>query len=121
MFAPTQKLDNFAVFLDYNGIQASARVQTIMQIEPVREKWQTFGWQVEEIDGHDLTAIQDVVQTFRDNIYHKPLFVIAHTHKGHGIPFIQDQADCHMRNPKNEEWKIVCRAFHISPEELSLL
>ena len=121
MFAPTQKLDNFAVFLDYNGIQASERVQTIMQIEPVREKWQAFGWQVEEIDGHDLTAIQDVVQTFRDNIYHKPLFVIAHTHKGHGIPFIQDQADCHMRNPKNEEWKIVCRAFHISPEELSLL
>lgn len=120
MFASAQKLDNFAVFLDYNGIQASERVQAITNIEPIREKWEAFGWQVEEIDGHDLTAIQDVVQRFRNGIYHKPLFVIAHTHKGHGIPFIQDQADCHMRNPKNEEWEIVCREFHISPEELSL-
>lgn len=120
MFAAAQKLDNLAVFLDYNGIQASERVQAITNIEPIREKWEAFGWQVEEIDGHDLTAIQDVVQRFRDGIYHKPLFVIAHTHKGHGIPFIQDRVDCHMRNPKNEEWEIVCRAFHISPEELSL-
>ena len=120
MFAAAQKLDNFAVFLDYNGIQASERVEAITEIEPIREKWEAFGWQVEEIDGHDLASIQKVVQDFRGGAYDKPLFVIAHTHKGHGISFIEDQADCHMRNPKNEEWETVCREFHISPEELNI-
>ena len=120
MFAAAQKLDNFAVFLDYNGIQASERVQSIMKIEPIREKWKAFGWHVEEIDGHNIASIQKVVQDFRDGAYHKPLFVIAHTHKGHGISFIEDRADCHMLNPKNEEWETVCREFHISLEELNI-
>ena len=120
MFAAAQKLDNFAVFLDHNGIQASERVQAITKIEPIRKKWEAFGWQVEEIDGHDIASIQKVVQDFRGGAHRKPLFVIARTHKGHGISFIEDQADCHMRNPKNEEWETVCREFHISPEELNI-
>lgn len=120
MFAAAQGLNNMAVFLDANGIQASGTVKEIMDMAPIRAKWEAFGWHVEEIDGHDLSAIQAVVGSFRENAYHKPLFVIAHTHKGHGISFMEDQADCHMRNPKGEEWQQVCRDFHISLEELSL-
>jgi len=120
MFAGTQKLDHIAVFLDYNGIQASEKVQTIMDVDPIREKWEAFGWAVEEIYGHNLTEIQTVVQSFRDGVYHCPLFVIAHTHKGNGISFIEDQADCHMRNPKGDEWQRVCEEFHISLEELNI-
>ena len=120
MFAAAQKLNNMAVFLDDNGVQASGRVREIMEMEPVREKWAAFGWQIEEIDGHDMAAIQAIVRSFREGGGEKPLFVIAHTHKGHGISFMEDQADCHMRNPKGEEWQQVCRDFHISLEELSL-
>ena len=120
LFAAAQKLNNMAVFLDDNGVQASGRVREIMEMEPVREKWAAFGWQIEEIDGHDMAAIQAIVRSFREGGGEKPLFVIAHTHKGHGISFMEDQADCHMRNPKGEEWQQVCRDFHISLEELSL-
>ena len=120
MFAATQGLNNMAVFLDDNGVQASGLVREIMEIEPVREKWAAFGWQIEEIDGHDMAAIEEVVRSFRAGGGEKPLLVIAHTHKGHGISFMEDRADCHMRNPKGEEWQQVCRDFHISLEELSL-
>ena len=120
MFAAAQGLNNMAVFLDANGIQASGAVKEIMDMAPIRAKWESFGWHVEEIDGHDPSAIRAVVHSFRERTYHKPLFVIAHTHKGHGISFMEDRADCHMRNPKGEEWQQVCRDFHISLEELSL-
>ena len=120
MFAATQGLNNMAVFLDANGIQASGAIKEIMDMAPIRAKWESFGWHVEDLDGHDLSTIRAVVHSFREKAYHKPLFVIAHTHKGHGISFMEDRADCHMRNPKGEEWQQVCRDFHISLEELSL-
>lgn len=122
MFAVSQRLDNFAVFLDHNGIQASNRVSAIAEINPIREKWEAFGWHVEEINGHDLAEIQNVVRAFRARSFQKPLFVIANTHKGHGIPFMEDCADCHMRNPSSEEeWDIVCQAFGISRKELETI
>lgn len=122
MFAASQQLDNFAVFLDHNGIQASERVSAIADVHPIREKWEAFKWQVEEIDGHDLQAMQRIVQKFRDRVYQKPLFVIANTHKGHGISFLEDRADCHMRNPSSEaEWEEVCQAFDIELEELKTI
>ena len=120
MFAAAQKLDNFAVFLDHNGIQASERVQAITKIEPIRKKWEAFGWQVEEIDGHDIASIQKVVQDFGGGVHRVPLFVIALTHGGDGISVIVDQADCDVRNLATEEWETVCREFHISPEELNI-
>ena len=93
MFAATQGLNNMAVFLDANGIQASGAIKEIMDMAPIRAKWESFGWHVEDLDGHDLSTIRAVVHSFREKAYHKPLFVIAHTHKGHGISFMVDRAD----------------------------
>lgn len=121
MSAANQRLGNFVVILDHNGIQASNYVKEIAPIEPVRAKWESFGWQVEEIDGHGLETVQRKLEDVRRPHADQPTLVIANTIKGHGISFIENQPNCHMRNPKGEEWQQVCQEFHITMEDLKQL
>lgn len=121
MSAANQKLWNFVVILDHNGIQASNYVEKVASIEPVRKKWEAFGWLVEELNGHDLLAIQEAVKRVKMRKSTVPTFLIANTVKGHGISFIEGQPDCHMRNPRGGEWQQVCQEFHITMEDLKQL
>ncbi len=119
MFGGNHRLNNLIVILDYNRVQASNTIENIANVKPVREKWEAFGWQVYEIDGHDIEQIHETIALAKNNESEKPILIIANTHKGHGISFIEDQGNCHMRNPKGNEWKTVCDEFGISFEELS--
>ena len=121
MFAANQRLGNLVVILDHNRIQASGRIRDIAPVDPIRAKWEAFGWRVEEIDGHDMEKIHDTLQQNREQQLKQPLFIIANTIKGHGISFIADTSDCHMRNPKNDEWLQVCKEFQITMKELKQL
>lgn len=102
MFAAHYKLDNLIVFLDHNGLQIDGRTTDVMSPEPLDEKWKSFGWQVQIIDGHDLEAIAGAVKSAKEG-KGKPAMIIANTVKGKGVSFMENQAGWHGRAPKPEE------------------
>ena len=104
LFAPAQCLDNLVVIVDYNKIQSLGRVKEVLDLEPFASKWTAFGWRVREIDGHDLCEISQVFSPvpFEPG---KPSCVIAHTIKGKGVSFMEDQLLWHYRAPGDEEFE----------------
>ncbi|MCM8765531.1 MAG: transketolase [Candidatus Omnitrophica bacterium] len=104
MAASHYKCDNLCAILDYNGFQIDGRVQEIMNIEPLREKWQAFGWHTIEIDGHNLEEILSAYATAK-TIKGKPTIIIAKTIKGKGVSFMENTVDFHGRAPNAEETK----------------
>jgi transketolase len=102
MFAAAQKLENVCVIVDYNKWQATARSNETMMLAPLREKWAAFGWDATEIDGHDV----DILATAMRNVPNgsgKPVALIAHTIKGKGVSFMEDDNNWHYRAPTAEE------------------
>jgi transketolase len=102
MFAPVHKLDNVAVIIDYNKWQATGRSDEIMALRPLKEKWAAFGWSACEVDGHDLSALIAAMKNVPDGSG-KPVAIIAHTVKGKGVSFMQDDNNWHYRSPTAEE------------------
>lgn len=95
-------LDNLVLFLDYNGLQISGRVENIMNFMPAGPKFEAFGWNVREIDGNDMGQIAAVLEEIPVQNGRLTL-VIAHTVKGKGLPFLENQAACHYWTPDREE------------------
>ena len=102
LFAPQHRLDNLVAIVDYNKIQSLGRVKEVLDLDPLGKKWETFGWAVEEIDGHDMAEIaQHLTQLpFQSG---KPNCIIAHTVKGKGVSFMEDKLLWHYRNPTAED------------------
>lgn len=102
MFAAAQKLNNVCVIVDYNKWQATARSNETLALAPLREKWEAFGWEAIETDGHDvgkLAELMAAVPTGGD----RPRAIIAHTVKGKGVSFMEDDNNWHYRAPTAEE------------------
>jgi transketolase len=102
MVAGHRGLDNLTVIVDRNGLQQGAPTEETNGLEPLADKARAFRWGVVEVDGHDHAQMLDCfaqlpVETGR------PSFVIAHTHKGYGVSFIQDRVDWHHRIPTQDE------------------
>ena len=94
MTASHHKLDNLCTILDHNKMQIDGTVDEIKSLEPVKEKWEAFGWHVMEIDGHDVKAIikaYDKAEKIKD----KPVFIVAHTIKGKGVSFMEGSPAWH--------------------------
>jgi transketolase len=102
MFAPAQKLDRLCVVIDYNKWQATGRSDEIMALPSLRDKWAAFGWNAHEVDGHDLAGLSRLLSEVPDGSG-KPVALIAHTIKGKGVSFMQDDNNWHYRVPKAEE------------------
>ncbi|MBI3508847.1 MAG: transketolase [Chlamydiia bacterium] len=102
MFAPARKLDNLIAIVDFNKWQATGRSQEIMQLSPLKEKWEAFGWQTYEIDGHNFQEILSVFSKIPET-RGKPTAIIAHTVKGEGVSFMRDDNNWHYRIPNDEE------------------
>jgi transketolase len=102
LFAPMHGLDHLIAFIDYNKWQATGRSNEVMSLQPMVEKWRAFGWNTYEIDGHDMKAILDVFKNFPQG-NGKPVAVVAHTIKGKGVSFIEDDNNWHYRSPTAEE------------------
>lgn len=101
-FGNFHKVDNLTCILDYNRIQLDGWVKDIMEIEPVAEKWRGFGWQVTEIDGHNMEQILRVLQESKER-RGKPKMIIAHTVKGKGVSFMENVPKWHGVAPSAEE------------------
>ncbi|OLC32952.1 MAG: transketolase [Candidatus Rokubacteria bacterium 13_1_40CM_4_69_5] len=99
---PQHPLDNLTVILDYNKIQLDDFVAKIRDLEPVLAKWQAFGWPVVEIDGHKIDQIEKALDQ-AEATRGKPFFIVAHTVKGKGVSFMENQPEWHGKAPKPAE------------------
>jgi transketolase len=102
LFAPAQKLDRLTAIIDFNKWQATARSEETMALAPLREKWAAFGWRAVEVDGHDIHAVFAALEQCDDGSG-KPLAIVAHTVKGKGVSFMEDDNNWHYRVPTAEE------------------
>ena len=102
LFAPAQKLDRVTVIVDYNKWQATGRSDEITALGPLVDKWRAFGWDAVEVDGHDLGTLTAAL-TPRETGSGRPQAIIAHTVKGRGVSFMEDDNNWHYRIPNAEE------------------
>ena len=102
MFAAAQKLENVCVIVDYNKWQATARSNETLMLAPLRAKWEAFGWDAHEIDGHDVGLLAKLMSNI-PNGSGKPVALIANTVKGKGVSFMEDDNNWHYRAPTAEE------------------
>lgn len=102
MSAAMFKADNLTAIVDNNGIQLSGFNRDIMNLDPLNKKWDSFGWHVIKIDGHDLQQVLDALIKARE-IKGKPTVIIAHTIKGKGVSFMENNVDFHGKAPNAEQ------------------
>ena len=100
--APNHHLDNLCVILDYNGIQLDGFVKKILDLEPITEKLKAFGWAVIEVNGHDIAQVDKALDQAEAN-KGVPTFIVAHTVKGKGVSFMENDPEWHGKAPKPEE------------------
>ena len=102
MTAAHYKLDNVCGIVDFNKMQIDGLCCDVKGLEPFAKKWQSFGWHAIEVDGHDLDALEKALNA-ADKVKDKPQVIIAHTVKGKGISFTENQIKWHGIAPKKEE------------------
>lgn len=101
-FAPFHKLSNLIAILDYNKFQLSGATKDILDMEPVAEKWRSFGWETKEINGHKHKEIFDAIE-WTKKAMNIPRIIIAHTIKGKGVSFMENNNHFHgVANTKDE-------------------
>jgi transketolase len=100
--APAHHLDNLCVILDYNGIQLDDFVKKILDLEPVVEKLKAYGWPVLDINGHDIAQVDKALDQ-AEATRGAPTFIVAHTVKGKGVSFMENQPEWHGKAPKPGE------------------
>ena len=101
LFAPHHKLDNLVVIIDRNKLQSIHSTEDTLSLEPFVDKWQAFGWNVVDVDGHDHQKLLDACGSM---VTGKPLCIIANTTKGKGVSFMEDNILWHYRSPQGEEY-----------------
>lgn len=104
MAAAHYGLDNLCAVVDWNGLQIDGKNEDVMNVKPIDEKFRAFGWNVIEIDGHDLEQIGDAFDRARA-CKGRPTMILARTHKGHGVSFMEDNAGWHGKAPGDDQAK----------------
>ena len=101
MFAPQNKLNNLTLIVDYNKLQGYGKTNEVINLEPLNEKLKAFNWDVIEIDGHDFEEIEKSLT----KVTNKPKAIIAHTTKGKGVSFMENEFVWHYKSPNEEQLK----------------
>eukprot|EP00439_Symbiodinium_sp_Y106_P088897 s1_g1433.t1 len=101
LFAPHHKLSNLLALVDFNKIQSFGRVEDVLELEPFADKWRAFGWHVQEVDGHNHDALKTALAASEKD--ERPSVIIAHTVKGKGVSFMEDDLLWHYRPPSKEQ------------------
>ena len=113
--APTLELDNLTVIIDHNKLQAMDKLENIVRMQPLGEKWKAFGWNVLEIDGHNHNEIRNTLLAREKG---KPTLVVAHTIKGKGVSFMEGMPLWHYRMPNEQELPILMRELGLIDDDL---
>lgn len=110
MTANKYSLNNLIAFLDYNGLQIDGNIKDVKSVDKLKEKFESFGWYVQEIDGHNFEQILCAIDNTNNS--QKPNMIIAKTIKGKGVSFMENNAGWHGKAPSEEE-------YNLAMEELS--
>jgi transketolase len=102
LFSGHHRLDNLVAIVDYNKIQSLGRVDDVIRLEPLAEKWRSFGWAAQEVDGHDVDALTAAMGALPIEPG-RPCCLVAHTIKGKGVSFMEDRLLWHYRSPDDAE------------------
>ena len=108
MLAAAKRVGKLTAIVDYNKWQATGRSQEILALEPLNKKWESFGWDVLEIDGHNFDEIRNAFKKCKSCVS-KPSIIIAHTIKGKGVSFMEDNNNWHYRTPNEEELQLAIK------------
>ncbi|MBP6038374.1 MAG: transketolase [Candidatus Saccharimonas sp.] len=108
MFAGKYKLSQLIVFIDRNNIQIDGPTESVMPLENLVAKWESFGWHVQEIDGHNIESIQNAVGMAKA-IENRPSVIIAHTIPGKNVDFMEYNYKWHGIPPNHEQAKVALR------------
>jgi transketolase len=104
MAAAHHKLDNLVVILDKNQVQETGKTKDVMNIDPAADKWKSFGFEVFDIDGHNMEEIVNTLDR-SDNVKGKPVMIVANTIKGKGVSFMELNYKFHGKAPNDDEFK----------------
>jgi len=105
MTASHYKLDNLCLIVDNNNLQIDGKVDEVMSVYPIDEKFRSFGFEVINIDGHDMNQIINALNKAK-TVKGKPTAIIAKTVKGKGVSFMENEAGWHGKAPKEEEYNL---------------
>lgn len=103
LFASHHKLNNLIAIVDYNKLQSITTVDNTLTLEPFVDKWQSFGWAVKEVDGHNHDELTNVFKNL-PLVSDKPTCIIAHTIKGKGVSFMENSVLWHYRTARGDEY-----------------
>jgi len=105
LVASKYKLGNLTAILDYNGIQQTGATADVMNTEPIADKWESFGWHVQEIHGHNVREILDALDR-ADEVHARPSIIIARTTKGKGVSFMEYDHRWHGQAPDKQQFEL---------------
>jgi len=108
MLAGKERLQNLTVIIDRNNIQIDGFTEDIMPLNPLADKWQAFGWHVQEIDGHNFAMIHEAIGDARA-VFDKPSVIIANTIASKGVPEFERQFEWHGKPPNKDEAALALR------------
>ena len=108
MLASHYKLDNITAFIDRNMMQIDGPTENVMSLEPLADKWRAFGWNVLEINGHDMRQILEACDK-ASQVKGRPSMIIAHTIKGKGVSFMEGAVAFHGKAPNPDEYRIALK------------
>jgi len=117
MAASKFQLDNFVGITDFNKLQGMGFVRDISNLDSIVDRWDSFGWNVYEVDGHDVEKLIVLFNKIKNNKNNRPHMVIAHTVKGKGCSFMENKAIWHYRLPDENELEIACLELGIDDFE----
>ena len=103
MAAAHYRLEKLIAIVDYNRLQIDGCNDEVMTLEPLADKWQAFGWHVQQVDGHDTSALLDSINTAKKTAG-QPSVIIADTIKGKGVSFMENEVGWHGKVPSKEEY-----------------
>ena len=106
------KLDNVVLIIDRNGLCSHQPVENVISIEPLRERLESFGWFVKEINGHSMEEIDSAIMSLKSQ-FGKPKCIIAHTVKGKGISFMENDGQWHRGIPTEEQYTMAKKELEI--------
>lgn len=117
MAAAQFRLDNLIVFLDYNGCQVDGYVHDICNLEPIEQKWESFRWQVQRINGHDLQQILTALNIAHCSPY-GPHMIVADTVKGKGISYMENRPEWHSQLITEEKYRVAMSELEAMKQSL---
>ncbi len=118
MFAGHHRLNRLTAIVDFNGLQAMGRVKEVLDLEPMADKWRSFGWNAVELDGNDITALQEALDA-PAKASDRPTVLIARTQKGSGVPFMEDRLEWHYISLDEKHYDLAMAGLRRHPEVAS--